>query len=253
METSRRLTLAALLALPLAVRAGLVEVLAQAKPAVLGVGYVNPVKSPRFTFRGSGFVAAGGNLVVTNAHVLTSGAEVDLDARLAVMIPRGRDAPPEFRSASVVDTDPLHDLALLKVEGAALPALALGDSTAVRDGQSVALIGFPIGGALGFLPVSHRGIVASITSVALPAPTSQKLDERAIRRLREGPFELFQLDATVYPGNSGGPLLDAETGVVVGVINMTLLKNTKESALSSPTGISYAIPARYVAELLKGR
>jgi len=246
------LILAAALAAPVLAQGGLVEVLAQAKPSVVGIGSVNPVKNPRFSFHGSGFVAGSGNLVVTNAHVLPSGASVDLDARLAIMIPRGREAP-EFRPATVVDTDPLHDLALLRVEGAALPALKLGDSTTVRDGQSVALIGFPIGGTLGYVPVTHRGIVASITAVALPAPTSQKLDERAIRHLREGPFELFQLDATAYPGNSGGPLLDAETGAVIGVVNMVLLKGTKESALSAPTGISYAIPARYVSELLKGR
>ncbi len=48
-------------------------------------------------------------------------------------------------------------------------------------------------------------------------------------------------------------MLDAETGEVVGVINMVLVKSTKESALSQPTGISYAIPARFIDELIDGR
>lgn len=233
-------------------QAGMPEVVEAAKPSIVAIGSFNPLKTPRFTFHGSGFIAAEGNLLITNAHVLPSGAAVDLDGRLTALLPRGKAAP-ELRAASVVATDPLHDLALLKVEGAALPPMKLADSATVREGQEVLLIGFPIAAALGLVPVTHRGIVAALTSIALPAPTSRQLDERAIRQLREGPFELFQLDATAYPGNSGGPLLDAHSGAVVGVVNMTLLKGTKESALSSPTGISYAIPSRYVSDLLKGR
>ena len=68
--------------------------------------------------------------------------------------------------------------------------------------------------------------------------------------MRQGSFDIYQLDATSYPGNSGGPLLDSETGEVVGVMNMVLVKGTRESALSQPTGISYASPARYIEELI---
>jgi serine protease Do len=70
------------------------------------------------------------------------------------------------------------------------------------------------------------------------------------RRVSNGTFDIFQLDATAYPGNSGGPLFDPDTGDVMGVMNMVLIKNTRESALSQPSGISYAIPARYVQELV---
>lgn len=233
-------------------QAGLVEVVEAVKPSVLAIGSYNALKNPRFNFHGTGFVAAEGNLVITNAHVLPSGAAVDLDSRLMVLLPRGKETP-ELRAATVVSTDPLHDLALLRIEGSSLPALKLGDSNAVKDGQPVALIGFPVAGALGFMPVTHRGIVASVTSVALPAPTSRQLDERAIRRLREGPFAMFQLDATAYPGNSGGPLFDPETGAVLGVISGGVLKAAKEQALSLPSGITYAIPVRYVADLLNER
>jgi len=47
-------------------------------------------------------------------------------------------------------------------------------------------------------------------------------------------------------------LLNTETGEVVGVVNMVLVKGTKESALSQPTGISYAVPARFVSDLIRG-
>ena len=127
----------------------------------------------------------------------------------------------------------------------------LRNSDTVREGQSVAFMGFPIGGTLGFSPVTHRGIVSSITPAVLPAPTSRQLTDATIRSARSGTFDIFQLDATAYPGNSGGPLFDAESGEVVGVVNMVLLKNTRESALSQPSGISYAIPSRFVSQLLE--
>ena len=61
----------------------------------------------------------------------------------------------------------------------------------------------------------------------------------------------MQLDATAYPGNSGSPLFDPATGRVLGVINSVLVKGNKEAAIEKPSGISYAIPVRYVHELLK--
>jgi S1-C subfamily serine protease len=113
-------------------------------------------------------------------------------------------------------------------------------------------MGFPIGGVLGFSPVTHRGTVSSITAAALPTPTAVQLHSQAIRSLRnDSPFDIFQLDATAYPGNSGGPLFDPETGEVLGVVNMVLLKGTRESALTHPSGISYAIPSRFVLDLVR--
>jgi len=150
-----------------------------------------------------------------------------------------------------VTADPAHDLALLRIDGPALPALLVGDAKDVREGQSIAFIGFPIGGVLGFSPVTHRGIVSSITAIALPMPAARQLNAKAIQRLRAGSFDIYQLDATAYPGNSGGPVFDVDTGAVIGVINMVLVKGTKESALSQPSGITYAVPASFVAEILK--
>jgi serine protease Do len=74
-----------------------------------------------------------------------------------------------------------------------------------------------------------------------------------IRSLRAGSFDIFQLDGTAYPGNSGGPLFDPGSGVVLGVVNMVFIKGTRESALTHPSGITYAIPAKYVTNLLVGR
>ena len=257
MQVLRRRLTHTLLGLALAAvltpaHADLPALIAASKPSVLPVGTYNATSSPRFGFRGTGFVVGDGTLVATNFHVLPEGAEIDSGPVLMVMVSRSAESG-QLRRARVVATDRSHDLALLRIEGEALKPLVLDEPGAGREGQAVALMGFPIGGTLGFAAVTHRGIIASITTAALPAATAQQLDPRALVRLREGNYELFQLDATAYPGNSGGPLLDADNGRVLGIVNMVLVKAGRESALSSPTGITYAVPVRHLHELLKGR
>jgi serine protease Do len=61
---------------------------------------------------------------------------------------------------------------------------------------------------------------------------------------------VFQLDATAYPGNSGSPVFDPDTGEVIGIINMVLVKAGKESVLAQPSGITYAIPASHLATMI---
>ena len=56
-----------------------------------------------------------------------------------------------------------------------------------------------------------------------------------------------------YPGNSGSPVYDVESGEVIGIINMVFVKATRESALSQPSGITYAIPVNHLQSLLEER
>ena len=234
-------------ALPLQA-AELAALVATSKPSVLPVGTYSATDSPRFGFRGTGFVIGDGTLVATNFHVLAAGADADSGPRTVVMVGRSESS---LRRAKVVATDRFRDLALLQIEGPPLPALALAEAGSAREGQAVVLMGYPIGGVLGFALVTHRGIVSSITSAALPANSASQLDPRAINQLRSGTFEMLQLDATAYPGSSGGPLFDAATGRVIGVVSMGLLKGARESALTNPTGITYAVPVQFVHELLR--
>jgi S1-C subfamily serine protease len=233
--------------------ADLRAIVARARPSILPVGTYSATANPRFGFRGSGFVVGDGHLVATNAHVLPAGADPEPAVRLAVLAQSaapGREAG-DLRFASIVAIDRAHDLALLRFDGPALQPLGRAGAERPAEGKAIALIGFPIGGALGFSPVTHRGIVASVTTIALPAPTAAQLDPRALARLRAGNFEVLQLDATAYPGNSGGPVLDADSGEVIGVVNMVLVRGSRETALSAPTGISYAIPVQHVRALLE--
>lgn len=236
-------------------KADLPDTIAKLKPAVVIVGTYKATNSPRFALRGTGFVVGQGgerisNLIVTNAHVLEQPAEADVDASLVVQVRTGPDEL-QMRAAVVLEVDKVHDLSLLRFEGPAVSALSMGDSDAVQEGQAIAFTGFPIGGALGFSPVTHRGMISSIAAAALPTPTAHGLNAKTIRGLRAGSFNVFQLDGTAYPGNSGGPLFDPDTGAVLGVVNMVFIKGTRESALSAPSGISYAIPSKFIVDLLQ--
>jgi S1-C subfamily serine protease len=236
--------------------ADFVSSIAKVKPSILIVGTFTSTTSPRFSLRGTGFVVSDkkdsdSNFLITNAHVLWRAVDEVVGTTLVVQVNIGKDEW-QMRPASVVDVDEAHDLALLKFEGRPVPAMRVADSETVLEGQSIAFMGFPIGGALGFSPVTHRGFISSITSAALPTPNAQQLNSKVIRSLRGGSsFEIFQLDGTAYPGNSGGPLFDPDTGDVLGVLNMVFIKGTRESALTNPSGISYAIPSSHIKLLMK--
>lgn len=232
-------------------RADISSTIVKVKPSVVIVGTYKTTNSPRFALRGTGFVVGNGNLVITNAHVLQQPATEDVDATLVIQIRVSKNEI-QMRRATVLEVDKLHDLTLLRFEGPPVPALSVRDSGSVQEGQAIAFMGFPIGGALGFSPVTHRGMVSSIVAAALPTPSAQQLNEKTIRSLRGGgSFDVFQLDGTAYPGNSGGPLFDPDTGEVLGVINMVFIKGTRESALTNPSGISYAVPSNFILQLLQ--
>lgn len=219
------------------------------KPSIVGIGVYQKTNSPAVSFIGTGFVVGDGHTVITNAHVIKRVQESNGKEILGIMTGKGNTA--EFRAAVVVAVDNEHDIAQLKISGNALPVMKLGDSGAVLEGQSLAFTGFPLGMALGFHHVTHRGMISSITPVVMPALNSKKLDVKMITQLQKSTYSVFQLDGTAYPGSSGSPLYDPETGIVYGVINMVFIKGMKENAISSPSGITYAIPGNFVSDLLK--
>ncbi len=229
-------------------QADIVELLPRIKPAIAGVGTLHPLRNPRIRLSGTGFVVADGRHVITNAHVPPPLMEVEKGESIAVFL-RG----PEgliVRKAEKVASDPDHDLLLLKMEGDPLPALKIADSDRVREGQLYYFTGYPIGAVLGLHPATHRAGLAAIAPIYSPTPGTQSLTAKLIKRA-DDPFLMFQLDATAYPGNSGSPLYDGETGEVVGVINSVFVKGAKENVLRDPSGITYAIPAQYVSALLE--
>lgn len=223
------------------------SVLEKIKPGIVAVGSFMVKRNPRAQFLGTGFAVGDGSLVVTNAHVLPDKLDYQHLEELAVFSRTGNQDKAILAKAIVIDKT--HDLALLKLAGGKLPALKLGDASLVKEGQLYAFTGYPMGMVLGLYPVTHRGLVSAISPNVIPMINSDYLSPKVLNRLQNS-YDVFQLDATAYPGNSGSPLYDMDTGYVVGIVNKVFVQESKESVLSKPSGISYAIPANHIQKLL---
>lgn len=219
------------------------------KSSIIAVGTFEKMRSPAFRFLGTGFAVGDGSLVATNAHVIPDALNMK-HLEVLVVAKRTKDQKLEIRGARKAAVDLDHDLALLKIDGPPMRPLGLGDSDSVREGDSYLFTGFPLGSALGLVPVTHRAMVSAVTPIATPGNSDNELDAKLVRRLSSGAFAVYQLDGTAYPGNSGSPLYSPQTMAVIGIINMVFVKGTKENALSHPSGITYAIPASYLRALL---
>ncbi|MEE4109572.1 MAG: serine protease [Halieaceae bacterium] len=231
------------------------DVVERASRSVVGVGAAYPSRVPTGgraprRLMGSGFVvdAGGQRLVVTNSHVIPTDLDEDGREQIAVFAGRGGSARQYF--ARLLRDDPEHDLALLAYDGPDLPAMTLGDGGDPRPGERVAFTGFPIGAALGLYPATHEGIIAAITPVARAADRGREINATQLRRLRD-PFDVYQLDAIAYPGNSGSAVYLAATGEVIGVMNSVFVKESRENLLARPSGIAYAIPVVHLKKLLQ--
>lgn len=138
---------------------------------------------------GAGVIWQKGGLVVTNQHVVARG-------RIRVLLEDGREY-----EARLLAEAPERDLALLKLEATDLPAALVADSRSLRVGQLVLAVGHPWG---------QRGaITAGLVSGLGVAQT----------RGQGGPVEVIRTDVRLAPGNSGGPLVNAN-GAVVGINTM---------------------------------
>ncbi|MGA8311557.1 MAG: Do family serine endopeptidase [Terriglobales bacterium] len=161
---------------------------------------------------GSGVIISPDGYIVTNNHVVDGASDVRVTMSDRRILP-----------AKVVGTDPLTDLAVIKVDGHNLPNAPWGDSTKLHPGQTVLAFGNPF----GFRFTVTRGIVSALNR---PNPSSD--DARK-------PGQFIQTDAAINPGNSGGPLVNAH-GEVIG-INTFLI-----SPSGSFSGMGFAIPTQIV-------
>ncbi|MEC5387115.1 serine protease [Uliginosibacterium sp. H3] len=239
----------ALLAGNTTVNAALPDTLQRIKPSVVVVGTFQRTRSPAFMFLGTGFVVGDGSLIATNAHVkLTQPLNTEQLETLVVSVP-SKGGAGEVREVTRLAIDERHDLALLKLKsGPGLPALGFS-TTEVREGQAVAFTGFPIGNVLGLYPTTHSGVISAVAPTGVPRPNANRLDGPLIRQLADS-FPIYQLDAIAYPGSSGSPLFEPETGQVIGIINSGLVRSAREAGLSNPTGITYAIPVVHLLNLM---
>ncbi|MDQ2653669.1 MAG: trypsin-like peptidase domain-containing protein [Chloroflexota bacterium] len=173
--------------------------------------------------RGTGFVIDGSGNVVTNEHVVRGGTHFQ------VILSNG-----EKREATLVGSDPLSDLAVVRMEGEPLSTVSFGDSDALQQGQPVLAIGSPLGEFTGTVT---SGIISALDR-DFPTDVSGSASEGIYT-------DLIQHDAAINPGNSGGPLFDL-AGRVIGVNTLGI----PEERGTPVQGLFFAIPANHVARIV---
>jgi S1-C subfamily serine protease len=188
---------------------------------------------------GTAFVVAPSGLLITSRHVIVTppraidGAVVSVErsrVEVAIATPAGTRALDAWVAAQDEDLD----LAALQVTASELPYLPLGDSDALEAAQPVRILGFPFG---------RKVEVARTGADVVPEPSVTVGSLSAARSDEAGETRFLQTDASVNPGNSGGPMLD-EDGYVQGVVKMKLSSRTGEP------GAAFAVPVALVKDFL---
>jgi 2-alkenal reductase len=202
----------------------LADMVEQVNPAVVTVinkqtfgGFYDQSGEPQTAGTGTGFFISKDGYLVTNNHVVEGSEE------LSVIFADGTQV-----DATLVGTDPLTDLAVIKVDGDIPGYVELGDSSALRPGDHVIAIGSPLG---AYTNTVTEGIVSGIG--------------RRVQGTSAAVDNLIQHDAAINPGNSGGPLFTLD-GKVVGVNTLVV----RQSGNGIPAeGLGFAIPSDTVAQV----
>lgn len=226
--------------------AALPDTISLIQPSIVGVGTYNRTSDQPFRLLGTGFAVMDGQYIATNAHVIPDQLDSKKKEKIIVYAGKGKDA--HVISAELAALDQTHDSALLRISDSTLKPLSLSART-VREGEQIAFTGFPLGAILGLYPVTHHGIISSITPIVIPARSEKELTAKRLKQLRN-PYFVYQLDAVAYPGNSGSPVYNPDNGEVIAIINKVLVKATKEAVLTDPSAITYSIPIKYLQSMI---
>ena len=189
---------------------------AKVLPSVVKIG----VMTSQGAATGSGIVISKDGLIVTNNHVVASGAN---GGKISVMLNDGRTV-----SATIVGTDPLTDLAVIKASADNLKPAVLGKSGDLGVGQGVVAIGSPF----GLEATVTSGIVSALNRPVTSG--DQEQDSTTV-------FPAIQTDAAINPGNSGGALIDL-AGQVVGINSAIKTAGGSGQSEGGNIGLGFAIP-----------
>ena len=167
---------------------------------------------------GSGFIITPDGYILTNYHVIEDAYKAGLDVN--VIVYDGTRYP-----AQIVGVEADNDVAVLKIDADGLNAVTLGDSDSMRVGDTVYAVGNPLGELEFSMTTGH---------------VSAK-DRRIVTESNGDSISMFQIDAAVNSGNSGGPVYNAR-GEVVGIV-------TAKYKSSGVEGIGFAIPIKDAASI----
>jgi putative serine protease PepD len=199
---------------------------------------------------GSGIILKSNGFILTNNHVVAAASG---GGSVSVTFNDGSTA-----KATIVGTDSLDDLAVIKVAKTGLSAASLGNSAAIQVGDPVLAVGSPLGltGTVtaGIISALNRPVQTQAETQPQTNPFGLGGSGGSAQTANPTVIEAIQTDAAINPGNSGGPLVDA-AGDVVG-INSAIASVGDESldgSQSGNIGVGFAIPinqARTIANEL---
>ena len=167
---------------------------------------------------GSGFFVSADGYIITNHHVIDAGSRF-------VVVSESREL-----NAELVAKDIHTDLALLKVDGH-FDSFSYSSVKSARLGQDIFVMGFPRPSEQGFSPKITKGVISSLNG----------LNDDATR---------YQIDASIQPGNSGGPVCTADGGLVAVVVSSLKDKYFLDKDGSVPQNVNYAIKGTYLKAFL---
>jgi putative serine protease PepD len=203
-------------ALPSTVPGSIASIAAKVQPSVVQLN----VTSSQESGTGSGFIVSSDGYIITNNHVAGMAGN---GGSIEVAFADGSTA-----QGKLVGANADYDIAVVKVDKTGLPALTMGDSSALSVGDSVIAVGSP----LGLSGTVTTGIVSAlnrpVTSGGAETGTTSYIDA-------------IQTDAAINPGNSGGPLLDGN-GNVIGVNSAIATMGSDGTTQSGSIGLGFAIP-----------
>jgi len=177
---------------------------------------------------GTGMILTSNGYILTNNHVVPPGSQS----------PTITLTNQKTYTAQIIANDPTDDLALLKINATGLPTVSLGDSSVEVTGDPV----IAIGNALGEFQNTVTNGIISATNRSITASDS------ANNGASESLSGLFQTDAAINPGNSGGPLIDIDSGLVIG-INTATSSTGQNLGFSIPIDTAKSFIAPYVGSL----
>lgn len=178
-----------------------------------------PPAAKNLTSTGSGFFISQDGYFLTNYHVVKGSQKIQLMTSAGIV------------KARVVRIEPDVDLALLKAESGTYSTLSFAQSMTPTLGEDIFTIGFPMPDIQGFSPKMTKGVISSLNGIQ-----DEDLE--------------YQIDASIQPGNSGGPLVN-NNGELVGVIVSSLRDSyIAEKKGIIPQNVNYAIKAKHVIDFL---
>src|SRR5229473_872405 len=186
---------------------------------------VDPAIVDISTVVGSGQAAGTGEIITSTGEILTNNHVVDRSTSIQVTI-AGRS---QTYTAHVIGVDPSADIALIQIDGsvAGLPTVSFASSSSVKVGDPIVAIGNALG--QGGTPDVSQGSITALDQTITASEGGSKSEQLT---------GMLQSDATIYPGDSGGPIVNS-AGQVIGMITAGDVQGFRSSAST----VNYAIPS----------